>query len=132
MGRKKLYRSRQQRVIGGVCGGIAEYFDIDPILVRLGFILFFFADGAGLLAYIIAWIIIPENSTFEEDTIDVNNSSSDNDSGKHKTLGIILIVLGAFLLLNRVIPQLYIRHLWPLFLVGLGIVLIVKEVRDNG
>ena len=56
----KLYRSGENRMIAGVCGGLGEYFGIDPTIVRLAFILFFFAEGAGLLAYIIAWIILPE------------------------------------------------------------------------
>ncbi len=58
--RKKLYRSVDERIVGGVCGGIAEYFKIDPVLVRIIFILLFFGAGTGLLAYIIAWIIVPE------------------------------------------------------------------------
>lgn len=56
---KRLYRSKKNRVIAGVCGGIAEYFNIDPTLIRLLWILFIFAGGSGILAYIIAWIIIP-------------------------------------------------------------------------
>ncbi|AKB24008.1 Stress-responsive transcriptional regulator [Methanosarcina sp. MTP4] len=56
---KKLYRSRNNRMIFGVCGGIGEYFDVDPTLVRLVWLLFTFW-GAGILAYLIAWIIIPE------------------------------------------------------------------------
>ena len=47
-------------MIAGVCGGIAEYFEVDPTLVRLAWVFFSFAGGAGLLAYIIAWIIVPE------------------------------------------------------------------------
>lgn len=58
--RKKLYRSIDERIVGGVCGGIAEYFRIDPVLVRIIFILLVFGAGTGLLAYIIAWIIVPE------------------------------------------------------------------------
>ena len=57
---KKLYRSKKNRVIAGVCGGIGEYFNIDPTLIRLIWILFVFAGGSGILAYIIAWLIIPE------------------------------------------------------------------------
>jgi phage shock protein C len=56
---KKLYRSQTDKMIAGVCGGIAEYFGIDSTLVRLGWVLFTFAGGSGILAYIIAWIIIP-------------------------------------------------------------------------
>ncbi|HII01685.1 TPA: PspC domain-containing protein [Methanosarcinaceae archaeon] len=56
---KKLYRSRNNRMIVGVCGGIGEYFDVDPTLVRLVRWLFTFW-GPGILAYLIAWSIIPE------------------------------------------------------------------------
>ena len=58
---KRLYKSNANRMICGVCGGIAEYFDIDPTLVRLGWILFCALGGSGFLAYIIAAVIIPEN-----------------------------------------------------------------------
>ena len=58
--KKRLYRSRTQRMIGGVCGGIAEYFDIDPTLVRLLFMLSIFAGGAGMILYILELIVMPE------------------------------------------------------------------------
>ena len=56
---KKLHKSRTQKMVAGVCGGIAEYFNIDPSLVRLGFIALSFLAGGGLMVYIIAAIIIP-------------------------------------------------------------------------
>jgi len=56
---KKLYRSRQDRMIAGVCGGLARYFRIDPTWVRLIFVLFFLLGGSTLLLYIILWIIVP-------------------------------------------------------------------------
>lgn len=56
---KKLYRSRRERMLCGVCGGIAEYFDLDPSLVRLGWIVLFAMAGSGIIAYIIAAVIIP-------------------------------------------------------------------------
>ena len=56
---KKLYRSNTQRVIAGVCGGIAEYLNTDPTIVRLGFVLFSLAGGSGLLVYFIAAVIMP-------------------------------------------------------------------------
>ena len=58
--RKKLYKSIDERILGGVCGGIAEYFKVDPVLVRIIFIVLFFGAGSGLLAYLVAWIIVPE------------------------------------------------------------------------
>jgi len=57
---KKLYRSKKNRMIAGVCGGIGEYFNTDPTLIRLLWVIFVLAGGSGILAYIIAWIIIPE------------------------------------------------------------------------
>ena len=57
---KRLYRSKKDRMICGVCGGIANYFNIDPTLVRLAFVLIAMGAGAGILAYIIAAIIIPD------------------------------------------------------------------------
>ena len=60
MNNKRLYRSGNNCMICGVCGGIAEYFNIDPTLVRLGWVLFSFLGGAGIPAYIIAAIIIPK------------------------------------------------------------------------
>ncbi len=57
---KKLYRSRNDRILGGVCAGIGEYLNADPTLIRLLWILFTLLGGSGILAYIIAWIIIPE------------------------------------------------------------------------
>lgn len=60
MSEKRLYRSRESRMLCGVCGGIAEYFNIDPTLIRLLFVLFGLS-GSGILAYIIAAIIIPDS-----------------------------------------------------------------------
>lgn len=57
---KKLYRSVTDKMLGGVCGGIAEYFGIDPVIIRLTFVLAVIFGGSGILAYIILWIIIPQ------------------------------------------------------------------------
>jgi phage shock protein C len=59
---KRIYRSRKDKVIGGVCGGLGFYFNIDPVLIRVVWAVLFFAGGIGLLAYILAWIIIPEDT----------------------------------------------------------------------
>ncbi|MBR3015647.1 MAG: PspC domain-containing protein [Clostridia bacterium] len=57
---KKLYRSSTNKMVAGVCGGIGEYFEIDPTLVRLGFVALSFLAGGGLFVYILAAIIIPK------------------------------------------------------------------------
>ena len=59
---KRLYKIEEGRKVSGVCGGIAEYFNIDPSLVRIGWILFICMGGSGILAYIIAAIILPRKS----------------------------------------------------------------------
>ena len=60
---KRLYRSRKERIIGGVCGGIAEYLNTDPTIIRLIWILASIISlGAGVIGYLIAWIIIPEKN----------------------------------------------------------------------
>jgi phage shock protein PspC (stress-responsive transcriptional regulator) len=57
---KRLFRSRTNKVLGGVCAGLGTYLTLDPVLIRVLWAITFFIGGAGLLAYIIAWIIIPE------------------------------------------------------------------------
>lgn len=57
---KRLYRSRRERKIAGVCGGIAAYMGIDPVIPRLIWVLFVLAAGMGLLAYLICWLVIPQ------------------------------------------------------------------------
>ncbi|MCF8002384.1 MAG: PspC domain-containing protein [Halanaerobiales bacterium] len=157
---KKLHRSRKDRVIGGVCGGIAEYFDIDSTLVRLAFLLVLIARGAGLLAYLVAWIIIPEreadtstgNGSIDKDNVvdvgeNVNGEPEDNNNfeesehrnkeksnsehDRQKIFGVILVVLGAIFMADIWLPHFYWRRFWPLIMVGLGAVIIIKGVRNN-
>ena len=60
--KKRLYRIESGKMLAGVCGGIAEYFDIDPTLIRLGFVILTCFGGSGILAYLAAAIIIPKES----------------------------------------------------------------------
>lgn len=59
---KRLYLSNNNRILAGVCGGIAEYFNIDPVIVRLIWVILIFAYGTGILAYLAAWLIIPRKN----------------------------------------------------------------------
>jgi phage shock protein C len=63
---RRLYRSRKDRMIGGVCGGLGEYLNVDPTLVRLLFVLFALTGGSGVLAYLIMLVVIPEEPWEEE------------------------------------------------------------------
>ena len=58
---KRLYKSNENKMLDGVCGGIAEYFNVDPTLIRLAWVVFCALGGSGIIAYIIAAIIIPRN-----------------------------------------------------------------------
>ncbi len=62
---KRLYKIEEGKMISGVCGGVAEYFNIDPSLVRIGWVLVGLAGGAGILAYIIAAVILPNKSSIQ-------------------------------------------------------------------
>jgi phage shock protein C len=58
---RRLYRSSHDKQLGGVCGGIAEYLDFDPSLVRIGALLLLLVGGTGFLAYLVAWAVIPSD-----------------------------------------------------------------------
>ena len=61
---KRIYRPREGKVLVGVCSGIANYFNIDPVLVRLGWIIFCCLGGSGILAYLVAAVLIPEEPEY--------------------------------------------------------------------
>jgi phage shock protein C len=141
---KRLYRSREHAMIGGVCSGIAEYFDTDPSLIRLALVLLFFAGGVGILAYIVAWIIVPQkplimaSTSSETQTEDTSPAASSSDSIEEVNkprfiLGIILIVLGGLFLLG----SLHIWHwfsffrLWPIILIIIGIMIVTKGMERS-
>ena len=62
---KQLYRSKRNKLIGGVCGGLADYFEIDPVIIRIIFIVTTLGWGLSLIAYIILWIIVPEETIIQ-------------------------------------------------------------------
>jgi phage shock protein C len=59
---RRLRRSDVERIVAGVCGGLAEYLTVDPVLVRLAWVLFTLFGGSGVLAYLLAWVIVPDSS----------------------------------------------------------------------
>ena len=63
----RLYRTEEDRILGGVCGGIAEKYDLDPSLVRLATVLIIFGSGVPLILYLAAWIVIPPKSEVEDE-----------------------------------------------------------------
>jgi phage shock protein C len=123
---KKLYRSRKNSMIAGVCGGLGEYLNVDPTIMRLVAVLLVFADGIGLLAYIIAWIIIPRNPELEAEIVAPQKSEL-----SWLLPGLALIIIGLIFLLNNLVPWFRFSYLWPLVLIALGIVILVKSQRKQ-
>jgi len=109
---ERLYRSSTDRVLGGVCGGVAKYFDRDPLLVRILCVVLCIVWGAGILAYIIAWILIPEEPTAEAET--GPEEPKEREGGKEVKRNNGLIAIGAILIALGVIPLMGIgwRHVW--------------------
>lgn len=152
---KKLYRSTMDKMIGGVAGGLAEYFDIDSTLVRVLFIVVVFLGGGGIIAYIILWIVVPQkpyelpkypfnqsppesetgSSNFsanqtKSDSFSMSNgglaSSVPQTSNKQIWVAIVLMVIGGLLLLDNIFPRFDFDHFWPVILIAIGIGLLLK------
>jgi phage shock protein PspC (stress-responsive transcriptional regulator) len=81
---KKLFRSETDKMIGGVCGGLAEYFNIDSTIVRLIFVLIVVYGSTGLVLYIILWIVIPTQSTMDLSSEEVMASNAKEIKQKAK------------------------------------------------
>lgn len=129
---KKLYRSRDNRVIAGVCGGLGEFFDTDPIWFRLGFLLLFFGNGIGLIAYILLWVLVPENSRQKrgkEGRVEAAANQLANDVGRKDgmaILGLILLVLGVVFLLDNLFSWFSFHMFWPVLIILLGLYILGK------
>ncbi len=143
---KRLYRSRKNRMLGGVCGGIAEYFNIDPVMVRLIVVALFFVGGSALLAYVIALIVIPyepfemaagTNKEAAPTAASAPAQASPQVASDAIPLffGIVLIIIGAVFLLHNMPffdpfygwARHFIRHFfWPSLLIILGIFIIAR------
>ncbi|SET73615.1 phage shock protein C (PspC) family protein [Natronincola peptidivorans] len=137
---KKIYLSDRDKKISGVCGGIGEYFDVDSTLIRLAWVLFAVFGGTGIIAYIIAAIIMPKRSTYrssspENDDAyverDYTENSEENNDNNRLLLGLILIGVGVFFFTRNFFPQFpwywfRMRQLWPGLLIVLGIFTIIN------
>ena len=73
---RKLTRSASDRVFGGVSGGLGRYFDIDPIIFRIGFVVLALAGGAGLLAYLAAWLLVPSDAVPGQEPADRSRAAT--------------------------------------------------------
>ncbi len=151
----RVVRIRSEGILGGVCAGLGDYLRIDPVLIRIFFVLLAFADGVGVVAYFILWLLLPEASGEEGLALDetlrqnadelaerarsIGKDFSQGFEGAHPQLPMIigsaLIILGvAFLIDNLNIAWLaWIRYelMWPFLLILAGIVLLIRRAQGG-
>lgn len=120
---RRLLRSRHDRMLGGVAGGIGAYFGIDAVLVRLVFVILAFAGGGGVLAYLVAWVIIPE----EPSDSPAPTSTGGSPPASPALAGLLLVGLGGVLLIAQLIPGVSWRIVAPLILVAGGVLLLIRR-----
>lgn len=128
----KLKRSNQDRIIGGVAGGLSEYFDFPVFIIRLLFVILAFT-ASGILIYLILWLVMPQSFGNKSYSNNFNNMKqqdykSENGSG-NLIAGVILISLGVIFLIDKYFPHIFFRDLWPFVLIIVGIVLIIGRKR---
>lgn len=147
--KERLFRSRKNRVISGVSGGLGEYLNIDPVIIRVLFVLLTLFNGIGLLIYIVMWIVTPEapletlfdmsaskkkpepgtnteqKSTFSEKSFEQPPKKS------HGSIyaGLILIALGLIFLLENIIPYFDFWDVFPIGLILLGAAMIFNSFK---
>jgi phage shock protein C len=116
-----LRRSRGDRVLAGVCGGLGRYLGVDPVLLRIAFVVLAIAGGGGFLLYVVSWILIPEERKGE--TLGTERPSSVDTT--RLIVGGTLVAVGTILLLNLSFPRLG-RFFWPLALIAVGVAVVIQ------
>lgn len=145
---KRLYRSKKDKMIAGVCGGLAEYFEVDPVLVRVLFALAAFMGGIGIILYILLVIVTPEEgatpassqesvsgeqgggpAVIEEPPLQIPNEVRD----RRWLFGVAVIFLGLIMLADGLAPFTWIgrQFLWPMVVIALGIYIFVTYRNDE-
>ncbi|HPE69952.1 MAG TPA: PspC domain-containing protein [Thermotogota bacterium] len=147
---KRLYRSRTNRILGGVCGGLGDYFEIDPVIIRLVWAATFFVGGVGLVFYIIAWIIIPEaklgsptasagNETAEETVVEdgsVRMARTPEQTRQRRIRGQMLlagalVIIGGLLLLDQFFSIFDWKYIIGFGLLAAGIFFIFRYFKED-
>ena len=125
------------KVIGGVCSGLAEFFGLDVALVRIAFVIAFMFASFGFWLYIILWIVLPEGQQTtdngQQPTANSQqptaNSQAPESKVKSVLAGSFVILIGLLFLINNFIPINWVWKLWPLILVAIGVVMIVTASK---
>jgi phage shock protein C len=120
---RRLTRSRTNRILGGVCAGLARYLGVDVILIRIAFVVLALAWGGGVILYVIGWILIPE----EEPGAPPDRAPPIAPAESARLIvGVLLIAVGAILLINFLVPGVS-RYFWPLALIAIGVAIIAQS-----
>jgi phage shock protein C len=127
-------------VFAGVCGGLAEYFGVDAVLLRIVAVALALSGGAGLLLYVIAWIAIPEDGFGETEPgarpiesygPEVEASRASSRAAAVTVGGAALVAVGVLMLLNRLLPWVDSALVWPLIVVGVGVAILSSGRRRS-
>lgn len=143
---KRLQRSTQNRFIGGVCAGIAEYLNIDAVLVRLFFVLLVLFGGSGVLLYVILWIVMPSEqkayydnlmreyqtkNMAQGETLETEIPSQTNDFTAQLVIGLTFIVAGLVFLALIFLPRFNFVDLCFVGLTILGVLLVITSFKSK-
>ena len=124
---RRLYRSRTDRILGGVCGGLGEYLGVDSNLIRIVWVLLSFVYGAAILVYLIAWILLPEKP--EVDMKPQTALPKPQPVNWTLIVGLILIGLGALMFLKTLIPIRFLSIGEGLVFLLAGAILVLAGLR---
>lgn len=143
---KRLTRSTNNKIIAGVCGGLGDYFNVDPMIVRILFVALTIWGGSGVLLYIILWLVVPEagqealptqqrmdqvGHDMQTKVQDAAKNIQGRQSAKSLTviIGAILVVLGLSSIIQIYVPWPLFRWeiFWPIIIIALGLSLIIKR-----
>jgi len=125
---KRLLRSRNDRVIAGVCGGLGEYLGVDAVLIRIAALLLLFAGGAGFILYVIGWIAMPEAPEGGKPAA-APSVAADRTTGA-VVLGLVFVVIGLFFLFDQALPDLFEwEWIWPVALIAVGALVLLRARR---
>lgn len=111
-------------MVAGVCGGVGRYLGVDPVLLRIAFIILALANGLGVIAYVVAWVAIPEERPGQP----LGPAPEARREMGRLVLGGSLVVLGLVLLLDRLAPNLD-ELFWPVAVVAVGVALMLVGLR---
>lgn len=132
---KKLYRSKTNRIVFGVCGGLGEYFEADPLIIRILFILLSFASGSGIIIYLILAVIIPEakidkkakknEEIAEEEPAEERKKNGNWLKSTRNIIGLVLVLIGLDILFQQVFKYSFLTWInwgivWGLIIILIG------------